>query len=133
MGSLNKVQLIGRLGKDPDVRFTSAGQAVANFTLATDESYKDKSGERQKKTEWMNIVVWGKVAEDFVGKYLKKGMLVYAEGKLQTRSWDDKTGNKKYTTEVNVHNIINLEPKRDSGNARTTQPANELQDEDFPF
>jgi single-strand DNA-binding protein len=133
MGSLNKVQLIGRLGKDPDVRYTSAGQAVANFTLATDETYKDREGEKKKTTTWHNIVVWGKVAEEFVGKYLKKGMLVYAEGKLQTRSWDDKTGNKKYTTEVNVHNIINLEPKRDSGNAQTTQPANELQDEACPF
>jgi single-strand DNA-binding protein len=133
MGSLNKVTLIGRLGKDPEVRYTQAGQAVANFTIATDESYKDKQGERQKKVEWHNIVVWGKVAEEFVGKYLKKGMLVCAEGKIQTRSWDDREGNKKYTTEINVSNIINLEARRDSNSPASRPAAAPILDEDCPF
>lgn len=104
--TVNKVILVGRLGKDPEIRQTSGGQSVANFSLATDESYKDKSGERQKKVEWHSIVVWGKSVEAFVQPYLHKGDLVYIEGKLQTRSWDDKTsGQKKYTTEINVSDI----------------------------
>ncbi len=105
--SLNKVLLIGRLGKDPEVRYTQSGQAVANFSIATDESYTDKSGEKQKKTEWHNIVVWGKTVEAFVQPYLHKGDLVYIEGKLQTRSWE-KDGVTKYTTEVNVTDIKGL-------------------------
>ena len=97
---INKVILIGRLGKDPEVRYTAGGQAVANFSVATDESYKNKEGEKVQKTEWMNIVMWGKLAE-VAQQYLKKGQLVYLEGKLQTRSWEDKqTGAKTYTTEI---------------------------------
>ena len=97
---INKVILIGRLGKDPEVRYTAGGQAVANFSVATDESYKNKEGEKVQKTEWMNIVMWGKLAE-VAQQYLKKGQLVYLVGKLQTRSWEDKqTGAKKYTTEI---------------------------------
>lgn len=97
---INKVILIGRLGKDPEVRYTAGGQAVANFSVATDESYKNREGEKVQKTEWMNIVMWGKLAE-VAQQYLKKGQLVYLEGKLQTRSWEDKqTGAKKYTTEI---------------------------------
>lgn len=107
--SVNKVILVGRLGKDPEVRFTNGGNAVASFSLATDESYKDKSGEKVKKTEWHNIVVWGKSVEAFVQPYLHKGDLIYVEGKLQTRSWDDKEGQKRYTTEINVTDIKALQ------------------------
>lgn len=97
---VNKVTLVGRLGKDPETRYTSGGQAVATFSLATDETYKDRAGERQKRTEWHRIVMWGKLAE--IGQqYLKKGQLVYIEGRLQTRQWDDKRdGSKKQSTEV---------------------------------
>src|ERR1700684_4479134 len=98
--SVNKVILVGRLGKDPETRFTSGGQAVCNFTMATDESYKDRNGERQKRTEWHRIVLWGKLAE-IAQQYLKKGMLVYIEGRIQTRQWDDqKTNTKRTSTEI---------------------------------
>src|SRR5579871_1171739 len=98
--SVNKAILVGRLGRDPETRYTSGGQAVANFTLATDESYKDRSGERQKRTEWHRVVLWGKLAE-ITQQYVKKGMLVYVEGRLQTRQWEDKRdGQKKSTTEI---------------------------------
>lgn len=97
---LNKVMLIGNLGRDPEVRSTPSGQAVASFTLATSRRWKDKSGQRQEQTEWHNIVVWGKQAE-IAGQYLTKGKQVYIEGRLQTRSWDDRqTGEKKYRTEI---------------------------------
>lgn len=98
--SVNKVILVGRLGRDPETRYTSGGQAVANFTLATDETYKDRSGERQKRTEWHRVVLWGKLAE-IAQQYLKKGMLVYVEGRIQTRQWEDKRdGQKRSTTEI---------------------------------
>ena len=97
--SLNKVMLIGNLGRDPEVRFTQGGTPVANFTLATNERWTDQSGERQEKTEWHRIVVWGKQAE-IAGEYLRKGRQVYVEGSLQTREWTDRDGNKRYTTEV---------------------------------
>lgn len=99
MASINKVILIGNLGSDPEVRFTPSGQAVANFNIATNESWKDKNGQDQDRTEWHKIVVWGKQAEN-CGEYLSKGRPVYIEGKLQTREWTDKDGNKRYTTEV---------------------------------
>jgi single-strand DNA-binding protein len=102
--SMNKVILIGRLGKDPQVREVG-DTSVANFSLATDESYKDRDGEKQKKTEWHNIVVWGNSAKNFVEPYLHCGDLIMVEGKLQTRKWTDKDGNDKYTTEINVTNI----------------------------
>ena len=97
--SVNKVILVGRLGKDPEVRFTSGGQAVANFTMATDYSYKDRNGERQKRTEWHRIVAWRKLAE-IIQQYLKKGSLIYIEGRIETREWQDKEGQKRYTTEI---------------------------------
>lgn len=99
--SVNKVILVGRLGRDPEIRYTSSGQPVANFSIATDESYKDRNGERQKRTEWHRLVVWGKQAE-VVQKFLKKGAQAYFEGRLQTREWQDKEGQKKTTTEVVV-------------------------------
>lgn len=106
-GGVNKVILIGHLGKDPEVRYTPSGQAVANFTLATTESWTDKQGQRQDRTEWHRIVVWGKTAE-LAGEYLSKGRQVYVEGKLQTRQWDDQDGNKKSTTEIVGSNLTFL-------------------------
>lgn len=114
--SVNKAILVGRLGRDPETRYTSGGQAVANFTLATDESYKDRSGERQKRTEWHRIVLWGKLAE-ITQQYLKKGMLVYVEGRIQTRQWEDKRdGQKKSTTEI-VANVMRMLTSRGEGAA----------------
>lgn len=96
---LNRVTLIGNLGKDPELRYTPSGDAVATFSLATTERYKDREGHQQEKTEWHNIVVWRKLAE-ICGQYLYKGKQVYIEGKIQTRSYEDRDGNKRYTTEI---------------------------------
>jgi single-strand DNA-binding protein len=102
--SVNKVILVGRLGRDPETRFTGGGQAVANFSVATDESYKDKNGERQKRTEWHKIVVWGKQAE-IAQQYLKKGSLVFIEGRIQSREWQDKEGQKRTSFEIVATNF----------------------------
>ncbi|MGE4543386.1 MAG: single-stranded DNA-binding protein [Pedobacter sp.] len=99
--SVNKVILVGNLGKDPELRYTASGTAVANFSLATTERYKDRDGNSQEKTEWHNIVVWRQLAE-ICGKYLTKGKQIYIEGKIQTRSYDDRDGNKRYITEIVV-------------------------------
>ena len=99
MAGVNKVILVGNLGKDPEVRHLENGTAVANFPIATSESYKDREGNRVDQTEWHNVVVWRKLAE-IAESYLKKGSQIYLEGKLRTRSWDDPQGNKRYTTEV---------------------------------
>ena len=110
--SVNRVILVGRLGAEPKNRFTPSGQAVANFTLATDESFKDKSGERQKRTEWHRIVAWGKLAE-ICQQYLAKGSLVYVEGKIQSREWEDKRdGSKKTAYEIVIQTMRMLEGKR---------------------
>lgn len=101
---VNKVLLIGRLGGDPEVRYTSNGGAVANFNVATNESWTDKSGQKQERTEWHKVVVWGKLGE-LCGQYLSKGRQVYVEGRLQTREWTDKEGNKRYTTEIVAQNV----------------------------
>ena len=114
--SVNKAILVGRLGRDPETRYTSGGQAVANFTLATDETFKDRAGERQKRTEWHRIVLWGKLAE-IAQQYLKKGMLVYVEGRIQTRQWEDKRyGHKRTTTEI-VGNVMRMLTSRAEGAA----------------
>ena len=97
--SVNKVILVGNLGKDPEVRFTGSGKAVCHFPVATSEVWNDANGERRERTEWHNVVVWGKQGEN-CGKYLSKGRQVYVEGRIQTRSWDDKDGNKRYMTEI---------------------------------
>ena len=97
--SVNRVMLVGRLGRDPETRYTGSGQAVANFSVATDESYKDRNGERQKRTEWHKIVVWGKQAE-IAQQYLKKGSLVFIEGRIQSREWQDKEGQKRTSFEI---------------------------------
>lgn len=99
MASLNKVMLIGNLGKDPEVRYTPSGTAVASFPVATSERFKSKSGEWEEKTEWHNVVLWGRQAE-VAGEYLAKGKTVYIEGRLQTRKWQDRDGRDRYTTEV---------------------------------
>ncbi len=97
--SVNKVILIGRLGQSPEVRHTPSGSSVANFSLATNEAWTDKQGQKQERTEWHRVVVWGKLA-DLCGQYLQKGRQIFVEGKLQTRQWQDKDGQTKYTTEV---------------------------------
>ena len=102
--SVNKVILVGRLGRDPETRYTSGGQAVANFSVATDESYKDRNGERQKRTEWHKIVVWGKQAE-IAQQYLRKGSLVFIEGRIQSREWQDKEGQKRTSFEIVANNF----------------------------
>ena len=99
MVGVNKVILIGNLGKDPELRYTPGGQPAANFPLATTERWTDKNGQRQERTEWHNIVAWGKLAE-LVNQYLKKGRQAYVEGRITTRSWDDRDGNKKFRTEI---------------------------------
>jgi len=99
MASVNRVILVGNLGKDPEVRYTPSGQAVAKFPLATTDNWTDQGGQRQEKTEWHNVVVWGKQAEN-CGQYLAKGRQVYIEGSIRSRSYDDKEGNKRYITEV---------------------------------
>ena len=111
--SVNKAILVGRLGRDPETRFTGGGQAVANFSVATDHAYKDRNGERQKKTEWHKIVAWGKLAE-IVQKYLKKGSLVFIEGRIETREWQDKEGQKRYFTEIIANEMRMLGSKGDS-------------------
>lgn len=109
--SLNKVMLIGRLGKDPEVRYTQGGSAVATFSLATNESWKDQEGNMQERTDWHNIVAWSKLAE-ICQQYLKKGKQVYIEGRIQTRSYDDKnTGAKKYITEIVASSMIMLDSR----------------------
>ncbi len=99
MASVNKVILVGNLGRDPELRYIPSGQAVANFTLATNDRWRDKEGNNQERTEWHRIVVWGKSAEN-CAQFLQKGRSVYVEGRLQTREWEDKDGNKRQTTET---------------------------------
>ena len=111
--SVNKVILIGNLGKDPEVKVTPSGTPVAKFTLATNERYKDKNGQWQDRTEWHNLVAWQRTAE-IIGEYVKKGSKVYVEGRLQTSSWDDKsTGEKKYRTEIIVNDLVLLSGRGD--------------------
>lgn len=119
MASLNKVTLIGNLGRDPEIRRTGEGIPVANFTLATTESYKDKSGNWVDQTEWHNIVAWRGLAER-AEKAFKKGMQVYVEGKLTTRSWEDKDGNKRYTTEIVASTMFMLGRKEGTATASDT-------------
>jgi single-strand DNA-binding protein len=111
-GSLNKVMIIGRLGRDPELRYTQNGQPVSNFTVATSENYVDRDGNKQEKTEWHRIVVWGKQAE-FAANYLGKGRLVFIEGSLQTRQWEDQQGQTRYTTEIKAQRIQFLDSKSD--------------------
>jgi len=112
---INKVILVGRLGKDPEIRAVPSGTPVAKFTVATDEKFTDRNGEKQERTEWHNIVAWGKLAE-ICGQYLKKGKLVYIEGSIRTDSWDDKeSGQKKYRTEIIANTMKMLDRRGDEG------------------
>ena len=104
MASVNKVILIGNLGRDPELRYTKGGQAVANFSLATSDSFTNREGTREERTEWHRIVAWAKTAE-LCAKYLNKGRTVYIEGQLRTRDWEDKDGNKRQTTEVHAQTV----------------------------
>jgi len=110
MSSLNKAQLIGRLGQDPEVRYTQSNTAVATLSVATSERYKDKNGEQVENTEWHRVVAWGRLAE-ICEQYLKKGSLVYIEGPIQTRSWEDNQGQKRYTTEIKALQMTMLDSK----------------------
>lgn len=150
MAGINKVIIVGRLGQDPEVRYTPNGQGVANFSVATSETWIDKqSGDKQEKTEWHRIVVWGKLAE-LCRDYLKKGRQVYIEGKLQTRSWNDKTDVKRYATEVIAQNVQFLDAMVKNDNTTKVQTSsneevntnydnlntnndNFISDEDIPF
>ena len=112
---INKVILVGRLGKDPEIRSTPQGTTVAKFTVATDEKYNDRDGNRQERTEWHNIAAWGKLGE-ICGQYLRKGKLVYIEGSIRTDSWDDKeSGQKKYRTEIVARDMKMLDRRGDEG------------------
>ncbi|MBX7183050.1 MAG: single-stranded DNA-binding protein [Bacteroidia bacterium] len=134
MGSLNKVLLIGNLGKDPEIRNLENGATVAHFSIATTEYYKDKSGNRQDQTEWHNIVAWRNLAE-LSEKYLKKGMQVHIEGRIKSRNWEDKEGKKHYQTEILADDIIFLDKMENSkGSSKTFPVATESkQGGDLPF
>ena len=157
--SVNKVILVGRLGRDPETRYTGGGQAVANFSVATDETYKDRNGEKQKRTEWHKIVVWGKQAE-IAQQYLKKGSLIFIEGRIQSREWQDKEGQKRTSFEIVASNFRMLGGRSEGAAAASAgggagarsggddfeshaapaddsygggPPAAEISDEDIPF
>ena len=128
MRGVNRVMLIGNLGKDPDMQFLEGNIAVAKFSLATTESYKDRTGRQISQTEWHTIVLWRGLAE-LAQKYLKRGSLVYIEGRLKTRSWEDKEGNKKFATEIIADNLIMLD-KRNEGEKGTGFEDNDFGPED---
>jgi len=139
MASVNKVILLGNLGADPEVRYTPSGVAVANFRIATSETWKDKNtGEKKEKTEWHGIVAWRRLGE-ICGEYLKKGSQVYIEGSLQTRQWEDKEGNKRYTTEVVAYKMQMLGSPGDRMESRASQgdlpeePPPNLPEDNIPF
>ena len=140
-GGVNKVILVGNLGADPDMRHTPGGAGVCELRLATNESWTDRNGQRQERTEWHRIVVWGKRAE-VVSKYLSKGRQIYVEGRIRTRSWDDKEGNKRYTTEIIANDVQFLGSGNPRGDAIDNAPPAEpdygggyggSSDEDIPF
>jgi len=143
MAGINKAILVGRLGSDPEVRYTPSGVAVANFNIATSEEWKDKdTGEKKERTEWHRIVAWSKLGE-ICGEYLSKGRQVYVEGRIQTRSWEDRDGNKRYTTEI-VASDVQFLGGRDAGpgaRAEGGSPASNFEsspiqapeDDDIPF
>lgn len=141
MASLNKVLLIGNLGKDPEIRSMSNGKSVANFSVATSEQWKNKdTGQKQEKTEWHNIVAYDKLA-DIIGQYLRKGSKMYLEGRLQTRKWTDKEGKDRYTTEIICNEMQMLDGKKDGGSYAGNAPAAgaasksaaDMDDSDVPF
>lgn len=140
---INKAILVGRLGRDPEIRYTPSGVAVANFTVATSEKWKDKnSGEMQERTEWHRVVAWRRLAE-ICGEYLNKGRQVYIEGRIQTREWEDNDGNKRYTTEIVANEMKMLGSRETGGQYQQSGPATvpeydgpplaDDQDDDIPF
>jgi single-strand DNA-binding protein len=138
MASVNKAIILGNLGADPELRYTPGGQAVTSLSIATTEKYKDKNGEKQSRTEWHNVVLWGRLAE-IARDYLKKGSPVYIEGRIQYRSYDDKEGIKRYRTDI-VGQTLQLLGSRggaaDSGHAEaaeTPEPSMPAEDDDLPF
>ncbi len=142
-GSVNKVIILGNLGADPELKYTTSGAAVTTLSVATSESWKDDSGNRQERTEWHRVVLWRRQAE-VAGEYLKKGSKVYFEGRLQTRSWDDKDGNKRYTTEIvgDVMTMLDSRSEGGGGRAPSPPPASDAEapaggeaatDDDLPF
>lgn len=133
-GSVNKVILIGNLGKDPEVRTFDEGRSVANFSLATTDTYKDKNGDRQDQTEWHNVVIWRQGLVGIAEKYLKKGNKVYIEGRLRTRSWEDQEKKMRYTTEVLVESLTLLgSPNSVGASAPENQGADSANTDDLPF
>jgi single-strand DNA-binding protein len=143
MGSVNKVILVGNLGRDAELRYTPGGAAVATLNMATTEVWNDKAGQRQEKTEWHRVVLWGKTAES-LAEYLTKGKQIYVEGRLQTRQWDDKDGNKRYTTEIRSDRVVLLSSgggrgapvdrgETPGGHAPAQEPSEPLTDDDIPF
>ena len=143
MGSVNKVILVGNLGRDAELRYTPGGAAVATLSMATTEVWNDKAGQRQERTEWHRVVLWGKSAESLT-EYLTKGKQIYVEGRLQTRQWDDKDGNKRYTTEIRSDRIVLLSGGGGRGapvdrgegagvQATSPEPSEPLTDDDIPF
>ena len=134
MAGVNKVILVGNLGKDPEVKYLDNGVAVANFSLATTENYKNKEGEKVSQTEWHNIVLWRGLAE-VAEKYLKKGASVYIEGKIKTRKWEDKDGNTRYNTEILADNMTMLGSKSTSESTAPTTSEKSADDtaDDLPF
>lgn len=138
MSGVNKVILVGRLGRDPEVRYTPSGTAVANFSIATSEQWNNKDGEKQERTEWHKIVAWRRLGE-ICGEYLHKGSQIYIEGRLQTRDWEDRDGNKRYTTEVIAQTMQMLGSADKGGKAETTDerfPVEEpitVPEDDIPF
>ncbi len=142
MAGLNKAILIGNLGRDPEVRYTPGGLAVANFTIATSESWSNKNGEKETRTEWHRIVAFGKLGE-ICGEYLSKGKQVYIEGRIQTREWDDKEGVKRYTTEIVASQMLMLGAREGQGSGGTyadspssgykDTPNSMPKDDDIPF
>ena len=137
MASVNRVILVGNLGRDPEVKYTQNGTAVANLSVATNEVWTDKAGQKQEKTEWHRVVVWGKQAQ-VLGEHLTKGKQIYVEGSLQTRSWDDRDGNKRYTTEIRAARVLML-GRAEGARAEPESPASEVEmvpdatDEEVPF
>jgi single-strand DNA-binding protein len=138
MASVNKVILVGHLGADPEVRYTPSGRAVANFSLATTERFTNKEGEKEERTEWHKIVAWARLGE-ICGEYLTKGSQVYIEGRLQTRNWEDRDGNKRYTTEIVAQAMQMLGGSKKGGEAASVEeshPSEEpvsIPDDDIPF
>lgn len=138
MGSVNKVILVGNLGRDAELKYTTGGTAVSTLNMATTETWKDKGGQKQEKTEWHRVVLWGKTAES-LSEYLSKGKQVYVEGRLETRQWDDKDGNKRYTTEIRADRVVLLgggsrsESAHHVSDEQMAEPVGALDDSSIPF